>query len=398
MRTKKTKGIVLAVAACLMFAACSSGGSTGPDGSQASSKLTIGTLEPMTGPASGFGTTSVAMMKEVLAATNKAGGVDIGGKNYTLALKVFDDENTPEVAQAVAREAINDGIGIIVGPLGSGAATAIKSVVANSDAVWLLHAATDPSLTQSANVFRTAPLTEAYDDAALSYLKSHPELKNVAMTTDQLHTGLVSSKAHFVKGVEALGRTVTSDLKHQPGDTDFRASLTKMKQQGADVLIMRGYPAEQVLFLTQARELLGDQIPVVWLSPVTRDEVAKLVPDEKIMGNTILASPRGDLDSFVSEGNKTAVTLAGELGKNTGGASTYTHDAFEILIAALTRANSTSKADLLKALTGLPVSSITGKTLNSYQPQAGGLVFKDREVSLSTEYRKWVNGKGWTAP
>src|SRR3546814_17794599 len=116
------------------------------------------------------------------------------------------DWGTPQGAQAVAREAMDEGRKFVIGPFNSGSTSAIQSEMAKSDAFWLLNSAIVDGPTKNPNVFRTAARIQAYNQPTIDYLKAHPEIKRVATITDQTHTAMMSSQDQFVKDIEALGR------------------------------------------------------------------------------------------------------------------------------------------------------------------------------------------------
>jgi branched-chain amino acid transport system substrate-binding protein len=61
--------------------------------------------------------------------------------------------------------------------------------------------------------------------------------------------------ASFRKSFEALGGKVLAEESYQQGDTDFGAQLKKVKESGAGLLFVPGYPPEVPLVIKQAKAL-----------------------------------------------------------------------------------------------------------------------------------------------
>ncbi|MGU3586569.1 ABC transporter substrate-binding protein [Rhodococcus sp. C26F] len=386
---RKTRFAAVAVSLTFAAAACGGGSGSADDG-----VIRIAAIYPMTGSAAGWGTTSIAALEQVIEDTNASGGVPVAGETYTIELDVFDDEQNPEVAQARAREILDDGYDFIWGPMGSGSASAVQSLMAQSDSVWHLMAAAVEGPTKSPNVFRTAARVNTYTQATLDWLAQHPEIQTVAMITDQVHTGLVSEQANLVKGIEALGREVVLQLQHKLGDTDFRAPLTQMASSSPDLFMIRAYPSETALITKQAREL-GFAGNISWNGGLTNDEVGTLIGDENLMVNVTQAGPLTSLDSFVASGDTAAVEFAEQLGSEAGAFTANHYDGAHIFLAALEKAEEVSPEGLIKAMQEITVADIADQTLQTFEPQEGDRLFDNREVVVKGAVTDWIPGTGW---
>lgn len=390
MTMRKLRWAAVALTVAMLTAAC------GGDSDEAAEDgvIKIAAIYPTTGPASVWGTTSVAALEAMIDEANEGGGITVAGEEYELQLDVFDDEQNPEVAQSVAREALDDGYHFIMGPFGSGTATATQSLMAQSDAYWQLMVATVEGPTKNENVFRSGAQVSVYTQSTLDWLERNPEIKRVAMITDQMHTGLVSEEEALVEGIEALGREVVLQQSHQLGDTDFRAPITEMLSKDVDLYMTRAYPAETVLITEQVRELGGDML-IQWNGGLTNAEVDELIGDEQVMKNVTQAGPLGSLDSFLAAGNPRAEEVAEMVGDDAGAFTVNAHDGMTIFFKGLENADEVSVEALIDALTELPASELEGETLATYAPQEGGRLFQDREVSVEGAVTIWEKGTGW---
>lgn len=386
---RKTRFAVLAVLLMLVASACGGEGKSSGDG-----VIKIAAIYPMTGSAAGWGTTSITALEKVIEDANADGGVDVGGQSYSLELDVFDDEQNPEVAQARARQIVDDGYDFVWGPMGSGSASAVQSTMARSESFWQLMAAAVEGPTKNPNVFRTAARVGVYTQATLDWLKAHPEIQTVALMTDQIHTGLVAEQDNLVRGIEALGRKVVLTLGHKLGDTDFRAPLTRMTDVNPDLFMIRAYPSETALITKQAREL-GFTGAISWNGGLTNDEVRELIGNEEMMRNVTQAGPLTSLDAFVADGNQKAIAFAEQVGAEAGAFTVTHYDGAHIFLAAMERADEVSAEALIKAMQTLKVSDIQDLTLQTFVPGPGDLLFTDREVDVEGAVTEWVSGVGW---
>jgi len=365
----------------------------------AAESLPVAVLLPRSGPsADSFGGSMLAGLNFVFDAVNAAGGVKAAdGKSYKIALKTFDDPLTDvKIAQTAAQRALDEKYRIIIGPVGSGSASAVQPQMARSDAFWLLAPSVVPGPTKLPNVFRAAPLLKVYNEAVLDWLKMNPDVKTVAMATDQTHTGLVAATGELVSGIEGLGRKVVATESFRQGDKDFRAMLTSMLQKRPDLYLHRGFAPEAALSLEQIREL-GGQMPVMWNSAVTAAEVRKLVPNENLMANVVQAATGQSLDPFLGAGMELAKKVKDAVGDKAGTFTATGHDAAVVLVEILKRTKSMDKAAISAAAESLPASALEGKTLNTFSPHDDGLVFKAHEVNVPGTLMTWQLGKGWVA-
>lgn len=367
----------------------------GSDSGSGDGVIQIAAIMPMTGPAAIYGESTVAMMELVIDEVNASGGVTVGGEDYTIELEVLDDGMNPETAQALARDALADGYELIVGPFGSGTASAVQPLMAQGTALWHLNVATVDGPTKNPNVFRTSAKVAAFIDPELEFIEQNPDIERVALLTDQTHTAHLSSTKALVDGIEDLGREVVLDQQYQGGDTDFRAPISNMLAEDVDLYIVRGYSTESVLVLEQTRELGGDT-PMMWNAGQTTAETRALVKDLSLLKDVYQSAPLTSLDPFAADGNELALDLQKKIGDKAGAASAYSHDGMQILIAALENASEPTAEAVKEAMGDLTADELDGKTLNQYLAQEDGLLFLDREVDLDGAVVGWNEKSGWT--
>lgn len=396
MYTTSRRTFALLSVAALSLTACGSDSDSGSDGGGGSDQvLRIAGLMPLTGAvADTYGASMIAGVEYVFDQVNDDGGVEINGEQYQIEFEVFDDQCAAEPSQAAAQKALDEDIEFFLGPICSGAASAVQPTMARSEAFFGLAPTAVAGPTELPNVFRTFPLTSAYTDATVRWLEDNPDISKVAMITDQNHTGLVGEEERLVEEVEGVDREVVAVQQYQTGDTDFRAPVTEAIAAGPDLYMQRAYPAEAAQLLQQTREL-GGEMAVMWNAGVTNEEVRSLVPDEAMMENVYQAAPLFSLDAFLTDGSELAQEVADGVGDKAGAFTAAGHDLATVVVAGLSNAEEATPDALIEAMTNLEASDLEGKTLNTYNPQDDGLVFKDREVDVLAAVVEWEQGTGW---
>lgn len=358
-------------------------------------KLEIATIAPMSGPSAVYGESQVAMLEHLFDQVNADGGAEFGGEKYELSLKVYNDEGTPQGAQAVARDAMDDGQKIVIGPFNSGSTSAIQSDMGQSDAFWLLNAAIVDGPTVNENVFRTAARIQAYSQPTIDWIEAHPEIKRVATITDQTHTAMMASQKDFVADVEALGVDVVLEQSAKLGDTEFRAPVSEVMKSDIDLYVLRMNPTEAGLITRQMHELGGD-VPLMWSATITNADTEIMFPDTSLMEGVLRSAPATSLDTLLVEGNNPlAEQLDKALGDKSGGYGAFTHDAVQILLKGMAAAEEATVDSLIESMTELQADDVADVTLNNYEGQDEGRVFKDREVEFAGEVAVYSQKQGW---
>lgn len=216
----------------------SSGGSSCPDGG-----LTIAFLGPQTGPYANLGiniTNGAA-----LALSEYTGDCDVTVKN-------FDSQGDPEKATPLATQIINDDsiIGVL-GPTFSGESDATGAAFNEAGLVTVSGSATNPDLTTNGwtTFHRILANDSVQAPAAAKYIKDTLKAKKVFIVDDASDYG-----SGIAEGVTTgLGPLVVDSDTVQQKQTDFSATVTKVKASNADTLFYGGYYPEAGLLVKQLR-------------------------------------------------------------------------------------------------------------------------------------------------
>lgn len=159
-----------------------------------------------------------------------------------VTLKPFDSEGSPDKAPGLARQLVTDKTVVgIIGPAFSGESEAADPIFEEAGIPLITPSATRPSLsTKGWKVFHRAVANDAAQGpAAASYIKDVLRPTKVFVADDQSAYG--AGLADAVK--TSLGALVVgTDKTGADGkQTDFSATITKVKSSGATVMFYGGY-------------------------------------------------------------------------------------------------------------------------------------------------------------
>jgi len=205
---------------------------------------------------------------------NTAGGLEVGGKKYTIKLVIADNENKPESAAAAATKLISqDKVLIHIGANASKNAIPASSVCNELQTPMISPWSTNPNTTlYKPWVFRACFIDSFQAGVNAQFGQEEFGTKNGAVLFD------IGSDACYYQGFffkdtwEKLGGQIVAFETFSTGDKDFTAQLTKIKDSGADVLYVPQYYDEVPLIVQQANRLgVTEKIHIIghdgWESP-----------------------------------------------------------------------------------------------------------------------------------
>ncbi len=242
--------IGLLITSTALMSAC---GQAAPD------VIKIGVNAPLTGdiPKVGEGTKYAAEMW--LEEINAAGGLEIGGKKYTVELVIEDNESKAESAVSANTKMITqDEVMIIIGPQASKQAVPAGQVANDNKTPMISPWSTNPNTTLNRPwVFRACFLDDFQGPAVANFVTKEFGFTKAAVLYD--------IASDYPKGLAEFFKTAWEDL-HGAGsvvafesfttkDTDFSAQLTKIRESGAEFLFTPQYYNEVALIAQQAHQL-----------------------------------------------------------------------------------------------------------------------------------------------
>jgi len=237
MNFKKLAG--LAAAATLLSA------------SAAYADITIGLMAPLTGPVAAYGEQVKNGAEAAVADINKAGGI----LGQQVVLKLADDAGDPKQGVSAANLLVGDGVKFVVGPVTSGVAIPASDVLAENGIVMVTPTATAPDLTARGltNVFRTCGRDDQQAEVAAAYVLANLKDKKIAILDDKGAYGAGLAKA-FKTALNAGGVTEVDAQSINPGEKDYAALVTRLKDAGVEVIYFGGYHPEGGLIARQLKD------------------------------------------------------------------------------------------------------------------------------------------------
>ncbi|AYD01799.1 branched-chain amino acid ABC transporter substrate-binding protein [Neorhizobium sp. NCHU2750] len=238
------KKVTLALAASLAFAPFAV--------TAAHADISIGLIAPLTGPVAAYGDQVKNGAQTAVDEINKAGGV-LGEK---LVLELADDAGEPKQGVSAANQIVGEGIHFVVGPVTSGVAIPVSDVLAENGILMVTPTATAPDLTKRGldNVLRTCGRDDQQAEVAAQYVLAKLKDKRVAIINDKGAYGKGLADA-FKATLNAGGVTEVLNQALTPGDKDFSALTTRLKEAKADVIYFGGYHPEGGLLARQLADI-----------------------------------------------------------------------------------------------------------------------------------------------
>lgn len=217
--------------------------------------LLIGVAGPVTGSNAASGDQLVKGANQAIADVNAKGGLKIGDKTYTLKSVVVDDACDPKQAVAVANQLANQKVFGVVGHFCSSSSIPASSIYNDSQIIQITPASTNPKLTEQKfpGLFRTCGRDDQQGTIAAAFIEKHFKGKKIAVIHDKqtYSQGLADAT---VAGLAKFHVKPTIYDTINPGEKDYSALITKLKQAGISVLYYGGYYAEAGLIVRQAAD------------------------------------------------------------------------------------------------------------------------------------------------
>ena len=224
----------------------------GPATARAQDSIKIGILTELSGP---LGTLGMAERDGFLLYLKQAGG-KLGGR--TVETVIEDTGNDPATALAKVRKLVDsDNIDVLLGPMSSASAAAIKMFVSGHGLLCLVQATVD-EVSDNKSMFRTTfPATA--DSFLQGYLAGKAGFKKAVAIAPNFNAGQDAVK-WFEAGFEVSGGKVLQKLLPRLGTPDFGSIIAQI-DAGADVGLIFMAGADAVRFIKQFADY-GRKLPL----------------------------------------------------------------------------------------------------------------------------------------
>jgi len=344
--------------------------------------IKIGTAAPLTGAGANYGKDMELGVRLAVAEANKQ-GIKIAGKSVTFNLIEADDANDPRVAVQIAQSLIDDGVVGVVGHYGSGTSIPAAPLYGNAGIPMITPSATNPTVTQVGknNVFRVIGTDRENSGYAGTYAVTHDKAQRIAVMDDRTAFGQ-GQISEFVKAVKAAGGTVVDEEFTNDKAFDFRAQLTHIQGQRADLLYFGGLGDQAALVLRQLRQL---------------NSKATFVGGGSLVSDSFLKTAGKDAEGAygwrygvpldkMPQGQAFSTKFKQAYGTDVLVYAPFGYDAAWALIKAMQAANSTDPKVFMASLKTLKFDGVTGTIAFDTQ----GNLLKPSATLYQEKNGKWV--------
>ncbi len=253
-------GLSLTAAA---LAACGQGGSGSGGGAPAAGggPAKIGAAFALTGPAAVYGQAQKNAVQLAVDEINNAGAVP----GVKLEVLYEDDAGDKAAGINVFQKFINqDKVLAIIGPTLSDVALAADPLAQQAGVPVLGVSNTANGVTRIGNFIFRDSLTEAVViPNTVKRAKDKLNLKRVGILYGNDDAFTQSGYDEFKKALDANAVQIASTQTFAKADRDFATQLTQIKGTNPEALVVSALIAAAVGIVTQARQLLGEAIPIV---------------------------------------------------------------------------------------------------------------------------------------
>ncbi|MBN2391610.1 MAG: BMP family ABC transporter substrate-binding protein, partial [Anaerolineae bacterium] len=228
---------------------------------------TIGVAADLSGPVAELGWQEANAVQLAISQTNAAGGLNLGGLNYTLRLAFADDACDATQAITAAQTLLDTGALAVVGHTCSPASMAAQALYAAAGVPMISPSSTNPDVTQQGynTTFRVITHDGSPVTTLATYLRHWSSYERSAFVATE---GYYQWALNFYSSTfTALGGTITG--YHLVTDTaDFYDVLADIKHnEQPDVIFYANSNANEAgLFSRTADEVGMNDVPIAWSS------------------------------------------------------------------------------------------------------------------------------------
>jgi ABC-type branched-subunit amino acid transport system substrate-binding protein len=251
-------------------------------------EITIGQWGPQTGPAALWG--AVARGTDLyFKMINEEGGIN--GRKIKYVLR--DDGYNPAKTKAIAKEFVeNIGVFAVVGGVGTGPGMAVRDYLTENKVPWVGPSTGSSHFTRPTNpyIFGVYPLykDEAYLLTKYAYENKGKKIAFFYQNDDYGKEGLEGAEI----ALKELGGALVAKVSVEVPDTDLSSHALKLKESGADVVIMWLLPKHAAIILGESAKL---GYKPQWISSNTLSDAPVMMNITKGLWAGVITSMFGDL-------------------------------------------------------------------------------------------------------
>lgn len=237
-----------------VIAGCGGGDKKAPANAN---EIVIGGNFELTGGVASYGQSNYNGVKMAIDEFNEAGGLN--GKKIKLVVADNKSESS-EAMNATVKLISQDKALVLIGPSTSGPVLASAQVVTDKKVPLLTPTGTNEKITVNDGkvreyLFRSCFIDPLQGNVMGIFAANTLKAKNAAILLDSSSDYSKSIAEVFTTTFEGLGGKIVSKEAFLAKDTDFRATLTKIKQTNPEVVFVPAYYQEAGMIVRQAREM-----------------------------------------------------------------------------------------------------------------------------------------------
>ena len=379
------------VLTALVLGTVLAGLAAGCGGEKKADTIKVGANLEMTGGSASYGISSKNAIELAFKEINEKGGIN--GKQ--LELVVADNKSeAAEATNAMQKLISQDNVVAVIGPNLSSSVIAASAINNSAKVLDIAPMATNPYVTvdQASGKtkdfnYRTCFIDPFQGTVMAKFATSELGVGNAAILIDNSSDYAKGLAQFFKENFVKEGGAVTAEESYLQKDTDFKATLTKIKATNPDFLYVPGYYQEVGLIVKQAREL-GMNMPIAggdgWDS-AKMPEIAGAAA----LNNTYFSSLYSPEDS--SDINKNFVAAYEKAyGQKPDVFAALSYDSALLVAEAIKNAGSTEPAKISEAMAKINgFSGVSGSVTfdDKHNPVKSAVIleYKDGAQSLKTK-------------
>lgn len=360
-------------------------------GEKKADTIKVGANLEMTGGSASYGISSKNAIELAFKEINEKGGIN--GKQ--LELVVADNKSeAAEATNAMQKLVSQDNVVAVIGPNLSSSVIAASAINNSVKVLDIAPMATNPYVTvdQASGKtkdfnYRTCFIDPFQGTVMAKFATAELGVGNAAILIDNSSDYAKGLAQFFKENFVKEGGAVTAEESYLQKDTDFKATLTKIKATNPDFLYVPGYYQEVGLIVKQAREL-GMNMPIAggdgWDS-AKMPEIAGAAA----LNNTYFSSLYSPDDS--SDINKNFVAAYEKAyGQKPDVFAALSYDSALLVAEAIKNAGSTEPAKISEAMAKINgFSGVSGSVTfdDKHNPVKSAVIleYKDGAQSLKTK-------------
>lgn len=320
----------------------------------------LGIVAPMSGPNARYGAFSMRGAQLAVDEINEKGGID-GRK---IEIYSADSQGTPVEGVSATRRLIDqDGVSFVIGDVSSSVTLAMQPVAEEAGVLLLNAASSNPKITYQAGVggfkwtYRNYPTDE---NRALIVAKYAAEQRGftkfavLSVDSDYGRSAITFTKKYLP---QFKGEILSEDY-YKEGEVDFRSVLSKIRDNGAQAIIMYGLADTTPIIARQMLELgLAGKVTLIGNGEFNTEKTIKSAP--KAMEGAVEAAAW--LPAWDSPASKAFVEKFTKTYSEAPNNHAYVHwDTVNLLAAAIHEAGSADQEKVREALSKIHYKSPVG--------------------------------------